>query len=308
MSYKPQFNTTKQMPLRRKIFNWVHDVFSPTPLSEEDGVKAIKDLLNSDKPCMISRYGSTEIQTLSYFKMYPLLRPLKGRTYYNIQYMSGFFPVTTENLRKFYKLFHDDAKYIDLLITWRFEELFFKGWLKHTTYIQKNTFDHFFCQSSPWTEAFAGKKILVVHPFVETIEKQYRENREKLFDNPKVLPEFASLTTIKAVQSVAGTPVDFPTWFDALKYMEDEMDKVDYDICILGCGAYGMPLAAHAKRMGKKAVHLGGITQILFGIKGKIYEESAFMKPYINEYFVYPRKEDTPQNAKLVEGGCYWAK
>ena len=26
----------------------------------------------------------------------------------------------------------------------------------------------------------------------------------------------------------------------------------------LGCGAYGFPLAAHVKRMGKKAIHMGG--------------------------------------------------
>lgn len=47
------------------------------------------------------------------------------------------------------------------------------------------------------------------------------------------------------------------------------MDKIDYDICLIGCGAYGFPLAAHAKRKGKKAVHLGGALQLLFGIKGK---------------------------------------
>lgn len=33
----------------------------------------------------------------------------------------------------------------------------------------------------------------------------------------------------------------------------------DYDICLIGYSAYGFPLAAHAKRKGKKAVHLGGI-------------------------------------------------
>lgn len=306
MSYTPKFNTTKQMPLRRKIFNKIHDVFSPSPLSDKDGVKRIIEMLNSENPCMISRYGSTELQTLSYFKLFPFLFPLKGRTYYNIQYMSGFFPVTTENLKLFYNLFKEDAKQIDLLVTWRFEELFFKGWLKHTTRIMKSTFDRFFMQVSPWTQALAGKKILVVHPFAETIEKQYNENREKLFSNPLVLPEFASLTTIKAVQSVAGTPVDFSTWFDALKHMEEEMDRVDYDICILGCGAYGMPLAAHAKRMGKKAVHLGGVTQILFGISGKVYREDPVTSRYINEYFVTPNINETPKGAKLVEGGCYW--
>lgn len=49
--------------------------------------------------------------------------------------------------------------------------------------------------------------------------------------------------------------------------MKDEIDKQDYDIALIGCGAYGFPLAAHIKRSGKKAIHLGGALQLLFGIK-----------------------------------------
>lgn len=306
MGLSKALNTTNPNPLRRRIFNWVHRQFAPQPLDDSKGTKKVIELLNSEAPCMISRYGSTELQTLTYMKFHPFLLPLKGRTYYNIQYMSGFFPVTFQNLKKFYKRFKEDAKQIDVLLVWRFEELFFKGWLKHTTRVKKNTVDRFYLPETPWTSALKGKKVLVVHPFTESIESQYKEKRELLFENPSVLPEFASLTTIKAVQSVGGTPVGFDTWFNALKYMEDEIDKVDYDVCIIGCGAYGMPLAAHVKRMGKKAVHLGGVTQILFGIKGRVYENSPVTSKYINEHFVYPNDNETIKNAKLVEGGCYW--
>lgn len=77
------------------------------------------------------------------------------------------------------------------------------------------------------------------------------------------------MITLEAVQSLGGSNNKFQSWFEALQWMEDEMDKTDYDICLIGCGAYGFPLAAHAKRKGKKAVHLGGALQLLFGIKGK---------------------------------------
>ena len=33
--------------------------------------------------------------------------------------------------------------------------------------------------------------------------------------------------------------------------MKMQMDEEDYDIALIGCGAYGMSLAAHAKRKGK---------------------------------------------------------
>ena len=90
--------------------------------------------------------------------------------------------------------------------------------------------------------------------------------------------------------------------------MKKQIDKVDFDIAIIGCGAYGMPLAAKLKGAGKQAIHLGGATQLLFGIKGRRWEENYPSKiaTFFNEHWVYPNKEETPQNAKVVERGCYW--
>lgn len=287
-----------------KIYRWL----SKEPKGIEEDTVLINNLLLSDKPCMISRFGSTELQTLSYCKYYPLSLPLKKRTFYNIQYASGFFPVNLANLKKFYALYKEDVKELDLLVSWRIEELLFKGWISKTSEIKKTTLDSFYSQEHPWTYSLRGKRILVVHPFAETIESQYCNKRELLFSNKEVLPEFASLQTVKAVQSIAGNPVGFDSWFDALDWMKSEIDKKDFDIALLGCGAYAFPLAAHIKRMGKKAVHMGGILQFLFGIKSVRYEEHLSTSKYINKYFVYPNENDKPKNASLVEGGCYWGK
>ena len=67
-----------------------------------------------------------------------------------------------------------------------------------------------------------------------------------------------------------------------------------------------MPLAAHIKQIGKKAVYVGGVLQLLFGIKSVRFESSKISSPFINEYFVYPSDAERPENANLVEGGCYW--
>ena len=87
-----------------------------------------------------------------------------------------------------------------------------------------------------------------------------------------MLPDF-ELKTIKAVQTIAGQKSEFETWFDALESMKDQISKTDFDIAIIGCGAYGFPLASYVKDLGKQAIHLGGVTQLLFGIKGKRWEE-----------------------------------
>lgn len=286
----------------------IYNILAQKPKGVEADTTQIKALLESDKPCMISRFGSTELQTLSYIKYYPALLPLKGRTYYNIQYASGFFPVTHENLNKFYELYKADAKEIDLLVSWRIEELIFKDWIGGKRQIKKTTLDNFYEHEHPWTYALKGKRMLVIHPFAETIIQQYTNHRTHIFDNSEVLPEFASLQTIKAVQSIAGNTVSFDSWFDALDWMKNEINKCDFDIALLGCGAYAMPLAAHIKRLGKKSIHMGGVLQFLFGIKSVRYEENPVTSEYINEFFVYPSEVDKPKNAHLVEGGCYWGK
>jgi hypothetical protein len=159
-----------------------------------------------------------------------------------------------------------------------------------------------------------GKKVLVVHPFAELIEQQYK-NREYIFSNNEILPAF-NLQTITAVQSLGGENNGFADWFEALQWMKDEIDKRDYDICLIGAGAYGLHLAAHVKRTGKKAVHLGGALQLLFGIKGNRWEAKDYASNWglpadtylsmFNDHWVRPTGQFKPQAAEKVEGACYW--
>ena len=93
-----------------------------------------------------------------------------------------------------------------------------------------------------------------------------------------------------------------------LSTMQEAM-KIDFDVAIIGCGAYGFPLAAKLKLAGKQAIHLAGATQLLFGIKGKRWEENgafAYVQKFFNDAWVYPSDEDKPKEAAKVENGCYW--
>ena len=118
------------------------------------------------------------------------------------------------------------------------------------------------------------------------------------------------MRTLKAVQTLADN-VDsrFSNWFEALNYMYVQAMKIDFDVAILGCGAYGMPLAAMLKEAGKQAIHLGGVTQILFGIKGKRWEEAReyqYIREMMNENWTYPLESEKPKSAQKIEGNCYW--
>lgn len=294
-------------------------------ISGDELNKAIYDGLSGTKPFMVARFGSFELEAALYpylcglplWKRYRLGAQKKIRfLHYDESYAqklmnpfcnnAGFFPNDTSMMSQYKEqLLDKDASCCDILCCseWIREDLaepFLCSDVRYAAITEMEPYDYI----HPWSRALAGKKVLVVHPFAETIEAQYQK-REYLWQNPDVLPEF-ELHTIKAVQSIAGEEVPYKDWFEALHHMEQQMDAINYDIAIIGCGAYGFSLAAHAKRMGKKSVHLGGATQILFGIKGKRWDELPAVNEFYNEYWVYPSADDTPKHKERVEGGCYW--
>ena len=89
---------------------------------------------------------------------------------------------------------------VDILGTWRPQELFFQKELRNSQFIALRLLEPFWSKQ-PWTKALEKQKILVIHPFAEAISKQYNQ-REVLFNNPTMLPQFKDFHVIKAVQSL----------------------------------------------------------------------------------------------------------
>ena len=282
--------------------------------------RLIADALRAPGPLMIARFGSTEMYCLTNYL--GVKHPQKFRSWrsyitrgtpawwwepLSISRMcrySGFFPPDRALIERFCELMLEDIREIDILGSWLVAEQHFSGELRRAKRVVLEDLEPFFCEK-PWTHALAGLRVLVVHPFAETIQSQYRR-RELVFPNG-LLPEF-ELQTIRAVQSLAGEPTPFGNWFAALDHMKQEIEARDFDVCLIGCGAYGLPLAAHVKRMGRKAIHLAGSTQLLFGIIGGRWEE-YIVYPYmnlVNDHWVRPSADERPKNANAVENACYW--
>ena len=282
------------------------DVFTAEEIN-----KVLYDRLKSKEPFLAARFGSTELLNMRGVEF-----PAKGedatKKYFNqLCQWSGFFPNDYSLLKGFVELEKQSAAKIDIMAIWfhAFEDYYIKELMNSNvkcTYLLN--FEPWSAPEHPWSAALRGKKVLVIHPFTETIESQYKR-REKIFPGIDILPEF-ELKTLKAVQTLAGNKDDrFYSWFEALDWMYQEAMKIDFDVAIIGCGAYGMPLAAKIKEAGKQAIHLAGATQLLFGIRGKRWDiDPAFeyVRKWYNDAWVYPGDRDKPQDAKVVEGGCYW--
>ena len=264
----------------------------------------IAKCIDSNKAFMVARYGATELYTMEVFDL--KLDFKYRKTIDRLCNLSGFFPSDTFAVDKFKDCLIDASKEVDVIAIWNLymEEHYIKKYMKNTYLTQLRFLEPWF-STVPWTRALKGKKVLVIHPFTDTIRKQY-SRREYLFDNSQILPEF-ELYVLKAVQTIAGEKDDrFKDWFAALNWMYMEAMKIDFDIALIGCGAYGMPLAAMLKKEGKQAIHMGGVLQILFGIKGSRWNDDPVVSKLYNEYWVYPNENETPEKATSVEDGCYW--
>lgn len=276
----------------------------------------ILTLLETGKPCLISRFGSVELSCYTTYrrgghpfwwlrKTKPFWR--KDEDLFDMQNNAGFFNGNHKAFSKFADLFLDSAKQIDILGTWMENEYVIENKLSYSK-VKLLHLEPYFAKN-PWSKYLEGKKVLVVHPFKKSIESQY-ERKELLFDNPNILPKFRSLTVIKSVQSIGGNNCGFNDWFEALHHMEEQIDAIDYDVALIGCGAYGMPLAAHCKKKGKQAIHLGGALQLMFGIRGKRWDEQykicRYEKMLANPSWIRPIQEETPISAQNIENACYW--
>lgn len=287
------------------VNNLLHTVAVRWRRRFHDGNASIREALKSGRPCMIARLGATEGQATACPRLPPpLWYVLRGRCIANLHAASGVFPADEKTILRFSELMLRELTEVDILGSWRSEEALLSRYLRRAAFVPLDGLEPYFA-TDPWSELLAGRRVLVVHPFKASIEKQY-EKRQLLFADARVLPEFGSLSVVQALQSTVGNTVSFADWFAALDWMKAQVDRVDYEVAILGCGAYGLPLAAHMKRQGRIAIHLGGATQLLFGIMGRRWDSHPVISRLSNEHWVRPTDQERPVNAELIDKASYW--
>jgi hypothetical protein len=154
-----------------------------------------------------------------------------------------------------------------------------------------------------WASALNGKKVLVISPFTKSIVSQFK-NHSSIFLN-KDLPKF-DLQTIEAPMTFQGENSRGLSWFENLSRLEDAMSKLNFDIALIGAGAYSFPLTNFAKNMNKVGIHAGGGLQLFFGLLGNRWVNSNYVKLHMNEFWRFPSREETPALHSLVENSSYW--
>lgn len=294
------------------------------PVKESVFNMTLGAIISDGKPRMIARLGVSEADALLNYleilntgsdkrlltrwrhKMRGSRVQWSERTLDLLVNNAGFFPRRDEAANHFARRFLEDFAQTDCVGVWGFvpgEQLLIERQCRGAVQFKPGALEPFYF-SEPWSRFLADRKVLIVHPFAESIRAQY-DKRDQLFANTQVLPEF-ELLTVRAVQSLGGCADGFSDWFEALSFMQSQIDRVDFDVALIGAGAYGLPLCAHVKKRGKISIQMGGALQILFGIKGRRWDNMPAISQLYNEHWVRPSKEEQILSADKVEDGCYW--
>lgn len=270
-------------------------------LNSDDSNQKIKQFISDGNPFLVSRVGlggETAVSALTLSG-----RPLPQNVLQWFYVNAGFYG--SSDFERYAQLYKSCLENSELVAYWDFP-----GFQEYENFLVpegKTLIDigslESFRFDNPWTESLKGKRILIINPFESTIQSQLK-NKNLIWKNPNVLPD-ADWITYKSVQSIGGKG-PHRDWYESFDIMCQDISKIDFDFCMLGCGSYGLPLSNFIRKdLNKSAIYVGGGLQLYFGILGKRWE-SGDLRQHINPYWTRPQTIEKPEFGDYVEGGCYW--
>jgi len=271
-----------------------------------DGNNFISHHLKNNIPFAAGKIGGNELQILYYSTVKS--NPWGPQFIKEVEDVAGMYPMNEDTSHWFTETLLKDIKDLDLIPKWNrvipdFEKYIFERYCPNTRVTKLQHLEPYFFDK-PWTQYLEGKRVAVFSPFADSIQKNFT-NLDKIWDN-KIQPNF-DLIPIKYPTSI---PITKDTPYSTSREVYDEfLQKVreeEFDIGIFGTGHTGLLFALECKKLGKTGIHLGGPTQILFGVKGNRWQEIKEFEPFFNDFWTRPLKSETPDKIDLVEGACYW--
>jgi hypothetical protein len=291
------------------------------PASVQKGSDAIYNIilqaLESNKGALIGRHGTIELTTLLQRKN------IQPEILTTLQRNAGIFPIDQTSVMSWISEYSNATSNADAMAAgWYYplsqaELSLINIIAPHSTKIPLRSLEPYYTSppSEPWTRVLEGQHVAVVSSFAESMKKQIAF-KDTIWPNKpsSPLPANTQWTFIRSYYSPAlasnikstNWPEPIRSWKDAVQHLETQVVESGARICLLGCGGLAMPLALRLKKRGIVAIVLGGSIQILFGIKGRRWESHPIISKFFNDAWVYPDLEEIPQNARLIEGGCYW--
>ena len=286
--------------------------------------KYIIDLINKNEPFFISRLGGEIVNSYNYviekkFEYSPTL-----------DRNAGIYHKTKLDIEKYYQLYYNSvinstvmSVFTNLPHIKKYEEYFMKNNNNNNNNnnIKKPSLTHrslepFYIileNEKPWSHYLKGKKVLIISPFVDSFQKQISNNfkmfKDKNNNDGDIFLPNQEFVFYKSFNTLAGNHIH-NNWIETFNIMCKDIEKLEFDIALVSCGGYGLPLCNFIKTsMNKSAIYVGGGLQLLFGVIGNRWLSHPTILKIINENqtkFIRPSDNEIVKNVGIVEGGCYW--
>ena len=264
----------------------------------------IKEAILDCKPEIFGKIGGIEASHLYQFLTTGLPQLVRGNTLF---VNAGIFCEDDFDLREWCVEYIQAIKNTDYLLQWCTEQgdqaVIQSVWNGKGITHDFVGIEPFTLDKEGWHHHLSDKTLLVIAPFKNTILRQ-AEKYPLIWNGSTV----KKIKVVQSPYSEALTGKQPIRWKDKLDKILDDIDGAgDFDVATVGCGGFSLLVCDYIKSLGKPSIHLGGGNQLLFGIRGKRWDESfANYDWYGTNHWVRPMPEEIPQYNNLVEGGCYW--
>jgi hypothetical protein len=252
--------------------------------SNEFVIKLIEKYNNDKTPFVVSRYRTEGIPVYNY---------IIKKDFYIPNFLSingGIYSSNPNDIMTYYTIFFNSIESSECMAVFETldeikesEDYFVK--IKNKPGLTYQVLEPYYCilnNIKPWTHYLEGKKILIISPFIESFQSQLK-NGFQLFkdkDNNVFLPN-QEFVFYKSFNTAGGNNIH-SSWLETFTIMCNDIAKLEFDIALLSCGGYGMPLTSFIKKkLNKSSIYIGGGLQLLFGIMGKRWENSDIINKII---------------------------
>lgn len=284
-------------------------------LSLEESNKLIEEFLDSNKPFTITRLGyAVSVVSLDVLNK----RPSHPKMLSDIANLDGIYYNTRQHLETFAKkyneaIFDSDAMCCFNGLCAKQQNEYLRRSPKPSLYFEVIE-PYYLIEKGivPWSHKLIGKKVLIISPFVDTFKKQINNKFHFYGDDApeekRIFHKDQQFIFYKAYNTLAGNNIH-NNWYQTFGIMCNDIKKLDFDVALVSCGGYGLPICNYIKSLGKSAIYVGGALQLLFGVNGKRWADHSVISHVSslpNNKWTWPSESETIKSNTVVEGGCYW--
>ena len=275
----------------------------------DEGAKILCEYFASDKPFLIGRNGTIELEVLLSQNVDITLAKI-------LELHAGVFPPSHAESWK--------LDYVDALANC---DVIAEGWYKPLADKEKDLLDnlnplrksillrnlepYYVAPTLRWTQYLTKKRVAIINSFAQTCEEQTYMAKAIWGNEAKTLLPNCTWIPIQTYYGPAIAQGN-AQWPSSTNYRDAIHDVIERtliqkpDVAIIGCGGLGMIIGSELKKAGVQCIVLGGAIQILFGVRGKRWANHEVISTFFNDAWVFPPSSCIPRLATQIEGGCYW--